>query len=42
MTEPDSGLSAEDAKLVALARGARGRVGAAESASDGSATVAPE
>jgi len=32
MTEPDSGLSAEDAKLVALARGARGRVGAAEGA----------
>jgi hypothetical protein len=32
MTEPDAGLSAEDAKLVTLARGARGRVGAAEGA----------
>ena len=32
MTEPGSALSAEDAKLVTLARGARGRVGAAEGA----------
>jgi hypothetical protein len=32
MTEPSSALSAEDAKLVTLARGARGRVGAAEGA----------
>ncbi len=32
MPEPSSGLSAEDAKLVTLARGARGRVGAAEGA----------
>ena len=32
MTEPGSELSAEDAKLVTLARGARGRVGAAEGA----------
>ena len=30
--EPGAGLSAEDAKLVTLARGARGRVGAAEGA----------
>jgi hypothetical protein len=29
---PDAGLDAEDAKLVTLARGARGRVGAAEGA----------
>lgn len=32
MTEHSAGLSAEDAKLVTLARGARGRVGAAEGA----------
>ncbi len=32
MTDPDTALSAEDAKLVTLARGARGRVGAAEGA----------
>jgi hypothetical protein len=30
--QSDSGLSAEDAKLVTLARGARGRVGAPEGA----------
>jgi len=32
MPEPGPELSAEDAKLVTLARGARGRVGAAEGA----------
>lgn len=32
MTEHSAELSAEDAKLVTLARGARGRVGAAEGA----------
>ena len=32
MTEPAAELSAEDAKLVTLARGARGRIGAAEGA----------
>jgi hypothetical protein len=32
MTEPGTALSAEDAKLATLARGARGRVGAAEGA----------
>jgi len=32
MTEPGSELSGEDAKLVTLARGARGRVGAPEGA----------
>jgi hypothetical protein len=32
MTEPGPELSAEDAKLATLARGARGRVGAAEGA----------
>jgi len=32
MSESGAGLSAEDAKLVTLARGARGRVGAAEGA----------
>ncbi len=32
MSEPTTELSAEDAKLVTLARGARGRIGAAQGA----------